>query len=258
MPDYRMKWIRIWPHAWFDSSMRVELTNEERAFWVDLIALAGKSRIPGVICSDPDGKVGYPLPMLCSLLVSWTPEQTAATLAKLEKTERAEVRRTPLLSGEEGWIVRVVNWDKYQSESQRIQKYRNTARSEKRNRQGTLGGCTTGRIEVEVEVEEEREVDKRKKSAQTAPLADWIPLDAWAEYRAMRERIKKPMTQGAVDLAVRTLAKLKSEGHDPREVLEQSTLNAWAGLFPVRQQKGQQSRATKRTENNLRAAGFIA
>src|SRR5574337_320399 len=99
-PGYRMKWIRIWPHAWLDSSMRVELTNEERAFWVDLLALAGKSRTPGGIASghDDSGEIGYPLLVLSALLVSWTPEQVKNTLDKLKVTERIEVRSRPLLS----------------------------------------------------------------------------------------------------------------------------------------------------------------
>lgn len=143
--------------------MRVELTNAERAFWVDVIALAGKSRIPGVICSDPEGQTGYPLTMLCSLLVSWKPEEVLAILEKLEKTNRVQIVRKPLLSGEDGWIVHITNWQKYQSEAQRVQKYRHTARSVRRN---TPNMCTSGRTEVEVEVEGEVEV---KKPAQASP-----------------------------------------------------------------------------------------
>ena len=161
MPDYRMKWIRIWPHAWFDSSMRVELTNEERAFWVDIIALAGKSRIPGVICSDPDGLTGYPLPMLCSLLVSWTPEQAVRTLEKLEKTNRLQIKRVPLMSGEDGWIVHITNWKKYQSEAQRVQKYK------KKVYPSTPHSRKKHRTEVEVDVEEEVE---GKSSSDDDPL----------------------------------------------------------------------------------------
>ena len=149
MPDYRMKWIRIWPHAWFDSSMRVELTNAERAFWVDVIALAGKSRIPGVICSDPEGKVGYPLPMLSSLLVSWTPEEVTAILEKLEKTQRVQVKRIPLMSGEDGWIVRVTNWQKYQSEAQRVSKYKKQVYPT--TPVGRKDGCTEEEEEVKGE-----------------------------------------------------------------------------------------------------------
>lgn len=66
------------------------------------------------------------------------------------------------------------------------------------------------------------------------PLPDWIPPDAWSGYVDMRKARGKPLTKNAVHLAVRELEKLKSEGNDPRAVLEQSTMNSWQGLFPVK------------------------
>lgn len=65
-------------------------------------------------------------------------------------------------------------------------------------------------------------------------LPDWIPSDAWAGYQEMRKKIKKPMTDRAVSLAIGTLEKLRAEGNDPGAVLDQSTLNSWQGLFPIR------------------------
>lgn len=182
MPDYRMKWIRIWPHAWFDSSMRVELTNAERAFWVDVIALAGKSRIPGVICSDREGTVGYPLPMLSSLLVSWTPDEVTSILGKLEKTQRVQVTRSTLMSGEDGWIVRITNWHKYQSEAQRVSKYKS------RVYPSTLARCKNDRIEVEEEVEVEVEKKDYMRTANT--VLELAFGRFWAVYP--RKNAKRP------------------------------------------------------------------
>ena len=66
------------------------------------------------------------------------------------------------------------------------------------------------------------------------PLPEWIPQEEFEEYRKMRIRNKKPMTDRAVELAVKKLEKLKAAGHDPKEVLEQSTFNSWQGLFPLK------------------------
>lgn len=52
--------------------------------------------------------------------------------------------------------------------------------------------------------------------------------DGWIESR------KKAPTERAVRLAISTLTKLKAEGHDPIAVLDQSTLNGWTGLFPLK------------------------
>jgi hypothetical protein len=66
------------------------------------------------------------------------------------------------------------------------------------------------------------------------PPIDWLPLDAWAGFRKMRERVKKPLTEYAVEMTLRKLRELKDQGEDPREVLEQSILHCWAGVFRVK------------------------
>jgi len=65
-------------------------------------------------------------------------------------------------------------------------------------------------------------------------VPDWIPMDAWTGYQDMRKKIRKPMTDRAISLAIQTLDKLRADGNDPGAVLDQSTLNSWQGLFAVR------------------------
>ena len=65
-------------------------------------------------------------------------------------------------------------------------------------------------------------------------LPEWIPQEEFEEYRKMRIRNKKPMTDRAVELAILKLESLKEKGHDPKKVLEQSTFNSWQGLFPLK------------------------
>lgn len=62
------------------------------------------------------------------------------------------------------------------------------------------------------------------------PVPDWMPADAWA----MWQRHRKHMTADAHNLHVRTLTNLRDEGHDPREVIEQSINAGWKGLFPLK------------------------
>ena len=70
-------------------------------------------------------------------------------------------------------------------------------------------------------------------------IPDWIPVDAWNDFVDSRKKLRKPLTQGAIKLAISTLSKLKLEGNDPKEVIEQSILSGYSGLFPVN--KGKQS-----------------
>lgn len=69
------------------------------------------------------------------------------------------------------------------------------------------------------------------------PLPSWLPPEPWEAFVRMRRSIKKPLTVDAKRLAIGKLSKLRDQGHDPTEVLNQSTMNSWQGLFEVRAEK---------------------
>lgn len=77
----------------------------------------------------------------------------------------------------------------------------------------------------------------RKKSDEPFVLPDDLPADEWDAFVEMRKRIKKPMTDHAKRLAVGKLHKLRSSGHDPTDVLNQSTLNSWQDLYPIKENR---------------------
>ena len=60
-----------------------------------------------------------------------------------------------------------------------------------------------------------------------------MPLQEWEEFLKMRTRIKSPVTDHGKKLLINKLSKLKEEGGDPCEILQQSTMNSWKGLFSV-------------------------
>ena len=70
-------------------------------------------------------------------------------------------------------------------------------------------------------------------------IPDWIPSDAWSGYVEMRKKIKKPMTDRAMQLAINTLNKLHNEGNDVTAILDQSTMNSWQGLFPIAERRAE-------------------
>jgi len=84
------------------------------------------------------------------------------------------------------------------------------------------------------------ELLKKEAVAKTAPfvLPDWVPLQAWNDWLEMRKLVfKKAVTRAALKIALTHLERLANEGHNPRLVLEQSTLNNWQGLWPLRKSK---------------------
>jgi hypothetical protein len=68
------------------------------------------------------------------------------------------------------------------------------------------------------------------------PLPPCIDPDAWAAFVEMRKAKGKraPFTLAAAKRIVYELDRLKSQGHPPAEVLWQSTMNGWSGVFPLR------------------------
>lgn len=84
------------------------------------------------------------------------------------------------------------------------------------------------------ETETEAETKKEKKVA-VAPvvLPDWIPLETWEAYLAMRKKIKKPPTEYAIKLIIDKLARFKANGQDVKKVLEKSITAGWQDVFEI-------------------------
>jgi DNA-binding transcriptional ArsR family regulator len=67
-------------------------------------------------------------------------------------------------------------------------------------------------------------------------LPDWIPSDAWAGFVEMRKHIKKPMTDRALDLKIKDLARFQQKGYDLAAILDKSTANNWSDLYEPKPQ----------------------
>lgn len=70
-----------------------------------------------------------------------------------------------------------------------------------------------------------------KKSPPLSPPS-WVPAVEWAAFEEMRQRIRKPLTDRARELAIGELAKLREAGHAPADVLNWAVMNSYQGLFP--------------------------
>ena len=65
-------------------------------------------------------------------------------------------------------------------------------------------------------------------------IPDWIPKSKWDGWFEMRKLKRAKPSPHAIELAIGKLEKLRRDGHDPGAVLDQSTLNNWNGLFPLK------------------------
>lgn len=95
--------------------------------------------------------------------------------------------------------------------------------------QGASAALAQG--EQETRPETEAETYKTTEKRRAIALPDWLPLESWNGWIGSRKN--KP-TAEAKRLAIIELEKLKDLGHDPKAVLEQSTMRGWTGLFPLK------------------------
>lgn len=157
----RRSWVKLWVNEWLDGTTRFEMTDAQRAFWIDLLAMAGRSRFPGRICAGASegAYIGYPLNKFQALMAE--PIDIEKTLLLFEKT--GKIRLTVTSSSPTKLVmIELVNWDRYQSEYQRQKKYR--TKLHKSDRKSYNQGNKT---ETEVEGEGEGEERQRRDVAAT-------------------------------------------------------------------------------------------
>lgn len=127
---------------------------------------------------------------------------------------------------------RIVAWDRRQfvsdSSAARVARHREKV---KQARNVTVTPPDT-------DTDTDTEAEKPKNKAPKFDLPDWVPAAAWSDYVEMRKRIRKAMTPKAMALAVAELDKLRAQGFDPVLVINQSILNGWQGLFPLKDNGG--------------------
>lgn len=85
---------------------------------------------------------------------------------------------------------------------------------------------------------------KASKCAKTYFPNDELLNQAFMDYLEMRKQIRKPMTDKAVTLAIKKLQELSAipfndsiDNELAIQILNQSVMNSWQGLFPLKEQK---------------------
>lgn len=87
----------------------------------------------------------------------------------------------------------------------------------------------------------ERLKKRLKKDIYNIP--DWIDKDTWTAFLEMRRKKRAIPTEKAKELLVKELAKLRADGYDPKEVLNQSIMRNYTGVFPLKEgQNGKSGR----------------
>jgi hypothetical protein len=65
-------------------------------------------------------------------------------------------------------------------------------------------------------------------------LPDFINKENWDAFLEMRKQKKEPATEYAMKLIINKLTKLQVSGEDPNEILNESIMNRWKGVFALK------------------------
>lgn len=93
-------------------------------------------------------------------------------------------------------------------------------------------------------------------SAQQVALPGWLSEQVWNAWLQHRKDCKKPLTQHAGKLSIAKLEALRLEGHQPEDVIAQSIVSGWTGLFPITEMR-QKNYASKADEQKSFFDGIV-
>lgn len=98
-------------------------------------------------------------------------------------------------------------------------------------------------IDKEVEIEVEKTKPTRKDKSLTLP--DYLPTEVWEQFKAMRTKIRKPLTPEAERLLLLDVETIRNEGHDPIQAINNSIKSSWQGIFAPKTQGKSEPYKTK-------------
>jgi len=202
------RWFKVWTSILSDLHFQT-ISMEDRGRWMTLGALIAQGGNNGKLVV-PNGGVALGRFLGCE----------GADLGRI-------LGRLPHINTRENdngeLCVTMKNWRKYQRDStgyERLRKHRkrvndNTPREDQ---------------------EEDQDKDKDKEKTKILPV--WLDPVIWEAFKAYRKKMRKPIEEEAI---IKKLAKYHDEGQDPNEILEQTMVQGWQGLFPVKRQEGEET-----------------
>ena len=107
-----MRYVKMFVSECLEGTVRFDLDPAERSVWYDLVILAGRMRIKGLIAARP----GTPYPH------TWIAGVLNIPLELLDRSLEILIKTERICENDDG--IHILNWSKYQSEYDRQKPYR--------------------------------------------------------------------------------------------------------------------------------------
>jgi len=253
-------------------------SNETRIVWITMLAMA-----------DRDGNVYSSLPGLANF-AHIDLRDTEKAVDKFFKpdaysrTRDNEGRKIEAIDG--GWHI--LNYEKYRSmlspeevrfrSKVRVARWRQKKKGDtkalpkkgngvtRKTLQNVTGVTVTQCNDIaEAEAEAEKSVgsvssianqtsfqSKHKRAVALFDLPEWIDAELWKDFLAVRKHKKAVNSPRAFKLLVTELEKLRAQGENPNACIEQSIIESWKDVYPIKSKEGtrngRQQRPDRRTQ----------
>lgn len=93
----------------------------------------------------------------------------------------------------------------------------------------------------------ERKVITKENLQNKYEIPEWIDRQIFESFIEMRKKLKKPLTDYAIYLAIKKLETFKDNGEDPNEILNRAILGSWQGLYSLKDRGGNHGITQRRT-----------
>lgn len=225
-----VKWIKIVTDIFDDEKIiLIEAMPESDAMiviWFKILCLAGKQNNGGVLMLN--GRMPYTDEMLSTIF------RRSISTVRLALGTFQQLDMIEIVSG----AVTIPNWEKHQSldKLERVREQTRERVAEHRNKQKLLADCnansnvtvTHGNDTDKIRVDKSRE-DKSRVDTERSDFD--VAIDFFKEHR---KKLKKPMTDHAVDLLKKDLEKLAPGNVEKQiELLNYAIKKTWLGVYPM-------------------------
>ena len=181
----------------------------------------------------PRGCVVSSIPSM-SAATGLTEKQVRNSLNHLKRTGEVAVKRYPKFG-----LYTVKNDDLYQADGQS----NGQSNGQSKGGQGAVKGQSKGSQRAVLKEDKEDKEDKEPKKERSYYPGDAALDEAFRSFVEMRIKIKQPMTDKAIDLAMGRLKKMASDPSGTMDndlairILEQSVRNNWRDIYELKEEK---------------------
>ena len=229
-----IKWIKITTDMFDNRKIRhlrrLPDGNSIVLIWVMLLTMAGRCNSGGMIFLTEN--------------IPYTPKMLADELDFEENTVKLALNALEQLNMivTDNGFFSIAGWDEYQNIEgmEKIREQNRIRKQKQRAKAALLEPChVTSRDSHATDKEEDKEKEKKKKK-EIKTYSDDADLNrSILAFMEFRKSIKKPMTDHAVDLLISKLNGMTSYIPEQIEIINQSIVNGWQGVFPLKNEQVQ-------------------